>query len=69
MYEIIECDEIDEMRIEHQYLKDPNDPVRQGIVNKLIEIYNQLYSIDNEFIRKTLIRMGLIKEGFIPEKY
>lgn len=69
MCEFIECDEIDEMRIEHQYLKDPNDPVRQGIVNKLIEIYDQLYSIDNEFIRKTLIRMGLIKEGFIPEKY
>ena len=33
------------------------------------EPYSQLYSIDNKFIRKTLIRTGLIEEGFIPEKY
>lgn len=59
----------DYMYFECNAIKDPNDPVRHLFVNNLIDVYNKLYNIDNDFIRPMLKRVGLIKEGFVPEKY
>ena len=68
-YVTSEKDMTDTLKIGSYESKHTDDPRRQVLIDRLIDLYRKLYDIDNEFIRKTLKRLGLIKEGFKPVKY